>query len=60
MSAHIYPSVLQALSGLCKVPDQLFSGVPGETMQDLDYEPPRILSPRTPVNRVGCPRSVQG
>ena len=27
--AHIYPSVLQALAGLCRVPGRVFSGVPG-------------------------------
>jgi hypothetical protein len=38
-------------TGLCRVPDQVFSGVPGETMQDLDYELPRIPIPRTRVNK---------
>jgi hypothetical protein len=53
MSAHIYPPVLQAVSGRgyagCLA--GCFQGYRGEDMQNLAYELPRITIPRTPVNR---------
>jgi hypothetical protein len=54
MIAHIYPSVLQAVSGrgYAGCLDGCFQGHRGEAMQDLEYELPRISIPRTPVNRV--------
>jgi hypothetical protein len=54
MIAHIYPSVLQALAGRGYVGylDGCFQGYRAEAMQDLGYELPRILIPRTPVNRL--------
>jgi hypothetical protein len=53
MIAHIYPSVLQAVSGrgYAGCLDGCFQGYRGEAMQDLGYKLPRILIPRTPVNR---------
>ena len=53
MIAHIYPSMLQAVSGRGYVGclDGCFQGYGGEAMQDLGYELPRILIPRTPVNK---------
>jgi hypothetical protein len=53
MIAHIYPSVLQAVSGwgYAGCLDGCFQGCRGEAMQDLGYELPRILIPRTPVNK---------
>jgi hypothetical protein len=53
MIAHIYPSVLQAVSGrgYAGCLDGCFQGYRGEAMQDLGYELPRILIPRTPVNK---------
>ena len=67
MIAHIYPSVLQAVSGrgYAGCLDGCFQGHRGEAMQDLGYELPRILIPRTSVNKgkkkgrvqeVGVPR----
>ena|SRR5215217_956422 len=53
MIAHIYPSVLQAVSGrdYAGCLDGCFQGYRGEAMQDLGYGLPRILIPRTPVNK---------
>jgi len=53
MVAHIYPSVLQAVSGrgYAGCLDGCFQGYRGEAMQDLGYELPRILIPRTSVNK---------
>jgi hypothetical protein len=53
MIAHIYPTVLQAVSGrgYAGCLDGCFQGYRGEAMQDLGYELPRIRIPRTPVNR---------
>ena len=53
MIAHIYPSVLQAVSGrgYAGCLDGCFQGYRGEAMQDLGYELPRITIPRTPVNK---------
>jgi hypothetical protein len=53
MIAHIYPSVLQAVSGrgYAGCLDGCFQGYRGEAMQDLGYELPRILIPRTPMNK---------
>src|SRR5829696_1677314 len=53
MIAHIYPSVLQAVSGrgYAGCLDVCFQGCRGEGMQDLGYELPRIHIPRTPVNK---------
>jgi len=53
MIAHIYPSVLQAVSGqgYAGCLDGCFQGHRGEAMQDLGYELPRILIPCTPVNK---------
>ena len=44
MIAHIYPSVLQAVSGrgYAGCLDGCFQGYWGEAMQDLGYELPRI------------------
>src|SRR5215208_4048409 len=55
MIAHIYPSVLQAVTGRGYTGrlDGCFQGYRGEAMQDLGYELPRILIPRTWVNRLG-------
>jgi hypothetical protein len=52
MIAHIYPSVLQALSGrgYAGCLDVCFQGYRGEAMQDLGYELPRNPIPRTRVN----------
>src|SRR5918993_2655494 len=52
MISHIYPSVLQALAGrgYAGCLDGCFQGYRGEAMQDLGYDLPRILIPRTPVN----------
>src|ERR671911_509328 len=52
MIAHIYPSVLQAVSGRGYVGylDGCFQGYRAEAMQDLGYELRRILIPRTLVN----------
>jgi hypothetical protein len=54
MIAHIYPSVLQAVSGrgYAGCLDGCFQGYRGEDMQDLRYELPRIPIPRTWVNKV--------
>jgi len=51
MIAHIYPSVLQAVSGrgYAGCLDGCFQGHRGEAMQDLGYELPRKPIPRTPV-----------
>ena len=53
MIAHIYPSVLQAVSGrgYAGCLDGCFQGCWGEAMQDVGYELPRIPIPRTWVNR---------
>ena len=53
MIAHIYPSVLQAVSGRGYVGylDGCFQGYRAEAMQDLGYELPRIPIPRTRVNK---------
>ena len=53
MIAHIYPSVLQAVSGrgYAGCLDGCFQGYRGEAIQDLGYELPRIPIPRTPVNK---------
>jgi hypothetical protein len=53
MIAHIYPEVLQAVSGRSYAGclDGCFQGYPGEAMQDPGYELPRIHIPRTPVNK---------
>jgi hypothetical protein len=53
MIAHIYPSVLQAVSGrgYAGCLDGCFQGCRGEAIQDLGYELPRIPIPRTPVNK---------
>ena len=52
MIAHIYPSVLQAVSGrgYAGCLDGCFQGYRGEAMQDLGYELRRIPIPRTWVN----------
>jgi hypothetical protein len=62
MIAHIYPSVLQAVSGrgYAGCLDGCFQGYRGEAMQDLGYELPRIPIPRTTVNSVGCPQGIEG
>jgi hypothetical protein len=54
MIAHIYPSVLQALSGrgYAGCLEVCFQGYRGASMQDLGYELPRIHIPRTRVNKV--------
>jgi hypothetical protein len=53
MSAHIYPSVLQAVSGrgYAGCLDGCFQAYRGEAMQDLGYDLPRIPIPRTPLNK---------
>jgi hypothetical protein len=53
MIAHIYPSVLQAVSGrgYAGCLDGCFQGYQGEAMQDLGYELPRKSIPRTWVNK---------
>ena len=53
MIAHIYPSVLQAISGrgYAGCLDGCFLGYRSEDIQDLGYELPRIPIPRTPVNK---------
>src|SRR5215212_7975652 len=53
MIAHIYPSVLQAVSGrgYAGCLDGCFQGYRGEAIQDLGYELPRIPIPRTRVNK---------
>src|SRR5215213_4033923 len=58
MIAHIYPSVLQAVSGqgYAGCLDGCFQGHRGEAMQDLGYELPRILIPRSTVHTVGSNR----
>jgi hypothetical protein len=50
---HIYPSVLQAVSGrgYTGCLDGCFQGYQGEPMQDLGNELPRISIPRTWVNK---------
>jgi hypothetical protein len=61
MIVHIYPSVLQAVSGrgYAGCLDGCFQGYQGEAMQYLGYELPRILIPRTRVNRtkLACVRA---
>ena len=58
MIAHIYPSMLQAVSGrgYAGCLKRVFSGVPGEAMQDVGYELRRIAIPRNRVNKgmKGC------
>jgi hypothetical protein len=53
MIAHIYPTVLQARSGrgYAGCLDGCFWGYRSEDIQDLGYELPRILIPRTTVNK---------
>jgi hypothetical protein len=53
MIAHIYPSVLQAVSGrgYAGCLEVCCQGYRGASMQDLGYELPRIRIPRTLVNR---------
>ena len=53
MIAHIYPSVLQAVSGwgYARCLAGCFQGYRDEAMQDRGYELPRIPIPRTPVNK---------
>jgi hypothetical protein len=53
MIAHIYPSVLQALSGrgYAGCLDGCFQGYRGEAIQDLGYELPRIHLLRTRVHK---------
>ena len=55
MIAHIYPSVLQALTGrgYAGCLDGCIQGYRGEAMHYLGYELPRIPIPRTPVNSGG-------
>ena len=55
MIAHIYPSVLQAVSdgAMQGAWAGVFQGYRGEAMHYLGYELPRISIPRTSVNRVG-------
>src|SRR3712207_5889577 len=61
MIAHIYPSVLQAVSGrgYAGCLEGCFQGYRDEAMQDLGYELPRITIPRTPVNRASASLSVR-
>src|SRR5829696_7397148 len=58
MIAHIYPSVLQAISGrgYAGCLDECFGGCRSEDIQDLGYELPRITIPGNSVNR-GSPPS---
>jgi hypothetical protein len=53
MIAHIYPSVLQAVSGRGYIGclDGCFQGYRGGDIQHPGYYLPRILIPRTPVNK---------
>jgi hypothetical protein len=53
MIAHIYPSVLQAVSGrgYAGCLEECFQGYRGEDMQDPGYGLPRIYILRTPVNK---------
>ena len=53
MIAHIYPSVLQAVSGrgCAWCLEGCFQGYRGGGMQDLGYELPRIPIPRTRLNK---------
>jgi hypothetical protein len=53
MIAHIYSSVLQAVSGLgyAECLEGCFQGYRGEAMQNPGYELPRIPIPRTLVNK---------
>jgi hypothetical protein len=53
MIAHIYPSVLQAVSGrgYAGCLDGCFQGYRGAAMQDTGYELRRIPIPRTWVNK---------
>jgi hypothetical protein len=53
MIAHIYPSVLQAVSerGYVGYLDGCFQGYRAEAMQDLGYELRRNPIPRTSVNK---------
>ncbi len=53
MIVHIYPSVLQAISGrgYAGCLGRCFQGYGGEAMQDLGYELPRISIPRAWVNK---------
>ena len=50
---HIYPLVLQALAGRSYAGhlEGVILGVSGRAIQDLGYELPRILIPRTTVNK---------
>jgi hypothetical protein len=60
MIAHIYPSVLQAVSGRGSAGclDSCFQVYEGEAMQDLGYELPRRPIPRTPVNKPIMPLAL--
>ena len=53
MIAHIYPSVLQAVSRRCYAGclDGCFQGYRGGDIQHPGYYLPRIFIPRTPVNK---------
>ena len=53
MIAHIYPSVLQAVSGrgYAGCLDGCFQGYRGGAMHYLGYELPRIHIPRSSVNK---------
>jgi hypothetical protein len=53
MIAHIYPSVLQAVSGRGYTGwlEGCFQAYRGGAMQDLGYELPRITIPRRSVNK---------
>ena len=58
---HIYPSVLQAVSGwgYAGYLDGCFQAYQGEAMQDLGYGLPRIPIPRTPVNKPHGPVPIR-
>jgi hypothetical protein len=60
MIAHIYPSVLQALSGrgYAGCLEGCFQGCQGEAMQDLGYELPRIPILGTSVNKTSPASAV--
>ena len=64
MMAHIYPSVLQAVSGrgYAGCLEGCFQGYRGEAMQDLGYELPRIPILRGWVNKalLVCPLALRG
>jgi hypothetical protein len=62
MIAHIYTSVLQAVSGrgYARCLDGCFQGYWGEAMHYLGYELRRIPLPRTSVNSVGWSQGIEG